>query len=57
MVRKLFGGTNEEQISDENEPGQRWLHLTNQFGQLSIGLIPKNWLIDRRQWLLVALYK
>jgi hypothetical protein len=31
------------------EPGQRWLGLTDRFGQLSIGLITKNWMIDDKQ--------
>jgi len=31
------------------EPGLRWLGLTDRFGQLSIGLITKNWMIDDKQ--------
>jgi hypothetical protein len=30
------------------EQGQRWLLLKNHFGQLSIGLITKIWLIDHK---------
>ena len=29
--------------------GQRWLRLTDRFGQLSVGLITKNWMIDDKQ--------